>query len=184
MEGREYWWVKNPASCKKENVGSDQWNGLAKPSFDEETETQRGNSLAFSFTADRWHSRSQGLLHVSHHTWDIRYAVCAVLFSYVPGPWQSFLHHLSNRLTMITWLAIYTQHHAYWLPRILYPLIVHICNLKGPKRASWQLEPLGTMQGAGYPNLFKSYLEISCFTSSCLMSYLFLAWPFLNSGKR
>lgn len=34
-----YWWIKNPAGWKEGNLRSNQRDGLAKPSTDEETET-------------------------------------------------------------------------------------------------------------------------------------------------
>lgn len=134
------------------------------------------------------HQEPRSFAHVPTH---LGYQICSVCGTIRLHPWT--MTELSpssikqiNQLDlayMMTWLAVYTQHHAYWLPRILYSLIVHICKLKGPKRASWQLEPFGTMQGAEYPNLLKSYLEISCFTSSRLMSYLFLCGLFWTLGK-
>lgn len=84
---------------------------------------------------------------------------CVVLFSCLPGLWQSFLHRPSNRLTTWTCLCGDTighpwRHHAYCLPQALCSFTVHICNLKGPQGASMQLEPRGPMQGAGRPNSF------------------------------
>ena len=49
----------------------------------------------------------------------------------------------------------------------------------------WQLEPLGTMRGAGHLNFSREPFEnVFLFSSSCLVSYLFImVWPFLKSGK-
>lgn len=51
-------------------------------------------------------------------------------------------------------MAIHAQHHAYRLPQALCSFIVHICKLKGPRGHPWQLESLGTMQGAEHPHCF------------------------------
>lgn len=109
-EGWGYKWVKNLAGWKKENLRRDQRDNLAKPSFDREPEAQGGNRLAFSFTATWWHIRNHDVLHTSHHCWDVRYVVCVVMFSCLPGLWQSFPHHPSNRL--ISWTCLWWH---YWL---------------------------------------------------------------------
>ena len=62
--------------------------------------------------------------------------------------------------------------------------LVHICNPKGPERAPWQLEPLGTMQGAGHPDCFLRAIWKCLLVHCFLLSYLFiLVWPFLKYKK-
>lgn len=140
IEGWEYWLVKNPARWKKENLRTDQRDGLAKPSLEWGTRSQR---LAFSFTAYCWHFRIQGLLHrVPSH---LVYQICSVilLFRCLPGLWQSFLHHPSHRLLAVGFgLCDDAISHPSTISCLLpptdsvFPHSVHICKLKGPKRSS------------------------------------------------
>lgn len=115
-----HWWVKNPAEWKEGNLWSHQIDGLAKSSTEKETEAQGSTRLVFSFSAGSWQIRSQGLSHMSHHTWDVRYGgVCVSpqlppwVFSIIqptePRPW------LINRMDQaygMEPLAAHAQHHA------------------------------------------------------------------------
>lgn len=137
--GQESCWIK------KRNFRSDQRDSPAKLLFDKEPKAQGGNRLALSFMASWEQIRSQCCLHMSHHTWDVRDGKFVLLFSCLSGPWQDFfIRQTDSRPWLISWiwhvrwkqLAVHVQHYGYFIPWKHYSLLVHICILKGPKRAS------------------------------------------------
>lgn len=185
-------WVKNPRGWKEGNLWSHQIDGLAKSSTDKETEAQGGTRLVFSVSAGSWQIRSQRLSHMSHRTWDVRYGgVCVStqlppwVFSIIqptePKPW------LINRMDWAYGMkpsAVHAQHHASCPPKeCLFPHSMYLYTDRPREDIYGSLNPLAPGKEQGHPNrLLRAIWKSLLFTSSCLVSYLFLCGLLWNLG--
>lgn len=76
--------------------------------------------------------------------------------------------------SVVTQLVIHAQHHAHWLPQTLFPTQSIFADWRPQRGHPWQLEPLGTMQGAGHPNCFLRAIWKCLLFHSLLISVLFI----------